>query len=176
MKSLFDWIHCDFESRYLIDKSIERLDNVTIKNPLRLFSGVSKIGKVFGIVKRNRVCLSRYPFPFFGNTILRPIFVGLFKVDGKKVILSGKFTIHLIAKLFLIFWFSFMSLWILMLCVAGITSPPKDSEEVIIFVIMLLSGIGMLFFMILTVIIGKWLVRNDITYISQVIETALSNK
>ena len=74
---------------------------------------------------------------------------------------------HWMVKLFMSFWFGFCILWTL-LALAIVVAKPAEAW------LFPLAGIGMLLAGTAMVMLGKWFARNDVRYLSKVINEALA--
>ncbi|MFC5571611.1 hypothetical protein ACFPN1_16270 [Lysobacter yangpyeongensis] len=147
-----------FESRYSLGESVERLRSATTS-----WSPTNQIG--VGKVSESKVVLQR-SIPFVRNSF-KPFFVGNFERSGHGVVLVGRFTMHWVVKTFLTFWFGFCLLWTVLATAAVASS--QDTLWWFPF-----AGIGMLAAGAAIVQLGKYFARNDIAWLSKVIEAALS--
>jgi hypothetical protein len=147
-----------FDSRYSFGESVERLRSAT-----KTWSLTNQVAA--GKVSENKVVLQR-SIPFVRNSF-KPFFVGNFERSGHGVVLVGRFTMHWFVKAFLTFWFGFCLLWTALAIAAVISS----RDAIWWFP---LAGIGMLVVGAAIVQLGKYFARNDIAWLSKVIEAALS--
>src|SRR5437016_13971963 len=91
----------EFESDFDLCESIQRLSAATSRSVFSAWTHQAAVGKV----SESRVSLQRV-IPFFGNAG-KPFFVGEFVVRNGRTILSGRFTLHWSAKVFMSGWFGF---------------------------------------------------------------------
>ena len=155
----------EFESEFGLAESVQRLAGATRRTPFAYFlPQQSAAGRVTtGCVSLQRI------IPFVGNSF-KPYFRGSFVEDGGRVRLRGRFTMHPLVKLFQSCWFGFVAIWVLVVTVItigalltgkpGIWWPP-------------FAGAGMFLFGVGLVALGKWFARNDIRWLSAVIQDAL---
>jgi hypothetical protein len=105
--------------------------------------------------------------PFSANSF-KPWFVGCFIESGGRVVLVGRFTMHLWAKAFMCFWLGFCLLWTIGAAVAVALQP--DAPR-----FLPLAGMGMVAFGIALVAFAKSLSRDDVVWLSDVIKRALNS-
>lgn len=116
----------------------------------------------------SRVLLRRV-IPLVGNSF-KPFFIGRFIADGNRVVLSGNFTMHWSVKAFTAVFFGFIAFWtILALIFTVILRDPLTWWFPF-------AGIGMFLIGIALMKLGKWFARNDIAWLSEVIQDALSGQ
>ena len=168
MRLLLDFLYgsvpADFESDFDLEESVQRLHSATA----RLYEVHTILTKqaVVGRVSTRRVYLQR-SIPWFANAF-KPFFFGPFKEIGGRLRLTGRFTLHPIAKAFMTLWFGLVILATLAMAL-GVQRSTKSWAEVGYGVGMFLSGLGL-------VTAGKWLSRNDARWLSEAIHTALSSR
>jgi hypothetical protein len=163
MRGLFDFlwgsVPAEFQSRFGLDESVRRLSNATRRFVFLITRSVA-VGKV----SRDRVSLCRV-MPFYGNFFF---FVGKFREQDGRVVLSGVFALSDSFKALMTFWLGFFVLWtslvILGLLIRG--DPPLWW--------FLLGGVGMLGAGLTFVWLLKWMSRNDVVWLSRLIQDALS--
>jgi hypothetical protein len=129
-----------------------------------------------GPVSESQVRLQRL-IPFFGNSF-KPIFVGAFHQDNGRVVLEGRFTMFLFSKVFMTVWLT-LALVSTILAAIGVLRPVQDGLGNLDggrMTLVPLIGIGFFFFGILFVRGCWWLSRNDMTYLTSVIQAALSQE
>lgn len=149
----------EFESAYGMDESVRRLRNAT-----RRWALFSPTEIAAGTVRESRVSLQRV-IPMVGNSF-KPFFVGKFERRADKVVLIGRFTMHLFVKVFMAVWISFVAL---MTLVGSVAATQSDQAVPMPFV-----GLGMLLFAVLLICFGAWWSRNDPAWLSDVISDALN--
>lgn len=151
-----------FESPHPLQESVARLRAATERSVLRVLDEEMAVGQV----SADRVSLQRV-IPFAGNSF-KPFFVGRFEPAGTGCRLVGHFTMKTDVKVFFTLW---CGVFLLQIVMAGAAeSSSATSEEGYPTAV----GIGMLVFGLLLVLTGKWFARNDMGWLSDVIETALS--
>jgi hypothetical protein len=95
----------EFASSFGLSESVERLKAATRRS---VFSVLARQEAV-GTVTESRVSLQRV-IPMMGNSF-KPFYRGRFiEVDGN-VILTGRFTMHWLVKVFMTFWFGGAGVW-----------------------------------------------------------------
>jgi hypothetical protein len=158
----------EYESKYTLQESIERLKRVVISgwHLIPLSSGV------YGKVTDERVRLYRV-IPFFHNSFI-PYFSGSFKYSQGRVVLAGSYSMHIFTKVFMSIWFAFVILAACITTSYAITDRSAGSKLIDINPAYLFPH-GMLLFGFLLVKSGQWFSRNDISFISKVIKVALGN-
>lgn len=155
----------EFESEFGLDESVLRLAAATRRTVFAYFlPEQSAVGRVTtGCVSLQRI------IPFVGNSF-KPYFRGSFEEVGGRVRLRGEFTMHPLVKLFQSIWFGFVAIWVLVVTVitigALLTGRPCIWWLPFAGVGMFLLGLGI-------VALGKWFARNDIRWLSAVIQDAL---
>jgi len=170
LRWLFDQIHgsipADFESAFNMDESVARLSAVT-----KWFAAFTSRVVAEGDVSQHFVSIHK-PYSLFTVDFrggFEPYFKGEFsEIDGR-VRLSGRFTLGLSAKAFATVWLGFIVLWI------GVT---------IRFLLLgdartwwfPFAGLGVLALGAAYVMFAKRWARDDIRWLSQLIEDALSKK
>ncbi|MFC5742483.1 hypothetical protein [Dyella tabacisoli] len=150
----------EFESSFGLTESVQRLKAATRRWALFNVSQEAAAGTV----TQSRVSLQRV-IPMVGNSF-KPFFTGRFQESHGKIILSGRFTLHWLVKIFLGFWFGFCVLFTALAAFAAIRSQQVAA--------MPLAGIVMLALGLGIVRIGGWFSRNDPAWLSDVIRHALS--
>lgn len=158
---LYGGDHAEFDSAFGVEESIARL---AANSRRSVFSSLTQEVAV-GPVSKDRVCLQRVK-PFFGNSF-KPFYVGEFRESKGRVTLSGRFTMHWWAKAFMTFWLGFC-LWVTVVALASVLSGDEGSW------LFLLAGAGMFAIGTLFVAFCKWLSRNDIPWLSELIKDALA--
>jgi len=150
----------EFESAYRMDESIERLKAASARS---IFSSMGE-QKAVGSVTRSGVSLQRV-IPMVQNSF-KPFFRGQFVERRGKVILTGRFTLHWAVKIFMAVWFSGVLLACLGIAAALLTGRATPNPS-------LLIPFGMVIFGIVLVGSGRWFARNDVAWLSKVIQGAL---
>jgi hypothetical protein len=148
----------EFQSSFGLSESVDRLKSATRRS---VFSVLAQQEAV-GTVKESRVSLQRV-IPMVGNSF-KPFYRGRFIERDGKVVLTGRFTMHWLAKVFVAFWFGGIGCLFLLASVQAALYPQK--APFVSFVGMLAAGTALLWF-------GKWLARNDAAWLSDVIRGAL---
>lgn len=148
-----------FESDFNLAESVERLRAATTRSA---FLSLHK-QSASGTVNERRVSLQRV-IPMVGNSF-KPFFVGKFEVVNGRVVLIGRFTMIWFVKAFMSFWFGFILLWISLASVAVITHPKSGQWWFPLF------GVGMAAAGVALVKAGKWFSRNDVAWLSELIQT-----
>jgi hypothetical protein len=151
-----------FESDFDLAESIERLRAATTRS---VFLSLHK-ESASGTVNEHRVSLQRV-IPMVGNSF-KPFFVGAFEVVNGRVVLAGRFTMIWFAKAFMTFWFGFILLWTVLAGVSVIAHPQAGQWQLPLF------GLGMAAVGVAMVRAGKWFARNDVAWLSERIQAALS--
>ena len=116
-----------------------------------------------GSVSASRVSLQRV-IPMVGNSF-KSFFVGRFEQHDGKVVLTGRFAMHWLVKVFMAFWFGFCVLFTVARIVTAIRTP-RAAFMPLTGGLMLLFGLGL-------VRLGGWFSRRDPAWLSDVISTAL---
>jgi hypothetical protein len=161
MHFLFYKIPISYESRFPLDLSIQLLrDAVRSRwNPFPMVTGV------YGKVSENSVRLYRV-IPLWHNSFA-PIFRGRFEVENGKVVLRGAYSTHPLVLAFAIIWLTVVIFaQAVMLFLAARLGT---------FQILYLIPSAMCLFLFFLIRTGKWLSRNDISYISGIIEESLGS-
>lgn len=151
-----------FKSDFNLSESVERLRAATTRS---VFSSLDK-QSASGTVNERRVSLQRF-IPMMGNSF-KPFFIGKFEIVNGRVVLTGRFTMIWITKAFMTLWFGFIVLWTLLATISVIKHPQSGQWSFPLF------GVGMAVAGVALVKVGKWFARNDIAWLSQIIQTALS--
>ncbi len=161
---LFDFLYgavpARFESAFGLEDSVRRLSDATGR---WVFSALLR-QKAVGRVTATRVILQRV-IPFVGNSF-KPFFVGSFRVEGTGIVLTGKFTMHWIVKVFFSVWFGFCALSIPLMFLQTAMRGGSWWEP--------FFGLGMFLAGLGFVGLGKWFARNDVAWLSDVIRKALA--
>jgi hypothetical protein len=151
----------EFVSAFGLEESLERLKAATRRS---VFSALARQEAV-GTVKSSFVSLQR-AIPMVGNSF-KPFFRGRFIEKDGKLILAGRFTMHWLVKVFLLFWFACVLLFTLGSAASFMVHPGKAAPTP-------LFGFGMLAFAVALVTLGRWFARNDSAWLSDVIQRALA--
>mgnify|MGYP003462746260 CR=1 FL=1 len=141
----------EFHSAYSMETSVARL------TALR--------GSMIDTVKPEKVRLQRET-PHMRNSF-NPLFIGAFEQRGDEVVLTGKFTMHWLVKVFLTYSFCFCAVWVAI--AAYIVAVEKP--ELWYFPLGGLAMFGLLFGFVKW---GKRLARGNTQALSAAIEEALS--
>jgi hypothetical protein len=149
-----------FRSQYDLHESVERLRSITKGSVLGALSGEAAVGKV----TEAEVSLQRV-IPFVGNSF-KPFFVGRFEAGASGIELVGRFTISRSTKIFSTIWLSFILLWTALATRAVIAKPSEWYFP--------LFGVGMLAAGAVILAVCKWFSRNDVDWLSNAIQVALS--
>lgn len=155
------WLGSDpveFESAFGLDESEERLRAVT-----RRWALFATKETAAGAVSESRVSLQRVT-PMVGNAF-KLFFVGRFERRNGKVILTGRFTMNPIVKIFMTVWLGGCALFAAAGVLAVLESPESGPLPLV--------GVGMLAFGFALTYFGNWLSRNDPSWLSGVISDAL---
>ena len=161
-KLLFGANPTNFESAYSLDESVRRLSAATSASAFKVLTSQAAVGRV----SRDRVSLQRV-IPFVSNSF-KPIFVGQFHETAGKVVLAGRFTLHWFTRAFMTFWFGFGMLWTAMATIVLAVAPQPGLWW------FPLAGLGVIACGFCIVMLCKWFARNDASWLSKVIQTALS--
>ena len=158
---LYGSIPAEFESAYGLEESVRRLAETTGRS---VFSALTR-QRAVGTVVQNRVSLERVT-PFTGNSF-KPFFLGRFEERNGRVVLTGRFTMFWLAKLFMSIWFGFISLWTL-LALAAVVAKGGENWSFALF------GVGMLAAGVAFLSLAQWFSRKDPAWLSNMIRQALS--
>ncbi len=166
---MFNWLKTifaspeivEFASTFGMEESVARLKSATRQS---MFGSLAKQEAV-GTVKQNRVSLYRV-IPMVQNSF-KPVFRGRFVERDGKVILTGRFSMHLLVKIFMTIWFGGVIFGCLGAIATEIAKPnPAQAPFQLIPFGMLAAAIAM-------IRVGKWFARNDEAWLSNVISRAL---
>ncbi len=161
--SFYDFLYrstpAEFKSAFALQESIDRLRAATKRSA---FSALAQSAAV-GPIKESKVRLQRV-IPMVGNSF-KPFFIGCFETRADGVYLSGRFTLLPLVKIFMTFWLA-LAIFI-GITVAGSARSQSGGLPA------MLGSFGMAGFGIALVAFGKWLARNDIGWLSDVIDKAL---
>jgi hypothetical protein len=155
---LYDSTPVEFRSVYGLEESVERLRAATKRSVFSALSETAAVGKV----SEKSVRLQRV-IPMVGNSF-KPFFLGQFQISNGQVLLIGRFTMLPIVKVFMTFWFCFVSLTSVGFLFGS--SSPTPVPAALVPLGMIAGGVAMLVF-------AKWLARNDVGWLSEVIQGAL---
>jgi hypothetical protein len=155
---LYESTPVEFPSAYGLEESVERLRAATKRSAFSALSETAAVGKV----SEKAVRLQRV-IPMVGNSF-KPFFLGQFQSSNGQVRLIGRFTMLPIVKVFMTFWFVFVSLTSVGILFGARSTTPAPA--VLVPLGMIAAGVAMLVF-------AKWLARNDVAWLSGVIEGAL---
>lgn len=153
-------VPAQFESAYSISDSVTRLARVVKPSVLNAFAGQCAVGTVTD----SKVSLQRV-IPFFGNA-WKPFFVGSFKLIDNRTVLEGRFTAASSTKIFMSAWFGGVALLTGVLTVGLFSGHTKVPWAPLFGVALFACGIALVYS-------GRWLSRNDIAWLSNVITRAL---
>jgi hypothetical protein len=159
---LFGNVPVQFPSEFPLSESVARLRARTKRS---IFVSLFERSAA-GPVTESRVRLQRV-IPFFGNSF-KPIFVGAFMQSHGRVVLQGRFTMFLFTKVFMTIWLSFALVWAILAEVVSVALDGPRSLPLVGFVFFA-AGIGF-------IRACWWLSRNDMAYLTSVIQRALSRE
>jgi hypothetical protein len=151
----------EFESAFDLPESIRRLSSATGRSILVVRESA------VGTVSESHVSLQRV-IPFVGNSF-KPFFVGAFCERNGRTLLAGHFAIRSSAKAFMSIWLGFMLLWTLFTIPALLQHDANAWWFPFAGLGMLITGAAFVWFC-------KWLARNDVAWLTNVIENALSGQ
>ncbi len=161
MDVIYGAVPADFESEFGLDESVKRLSSATKRSVFGALTHQAAVGRV----SKRRVVLQKV-IPFFGNSF-KPFYTGEFREANGRVVLTGRFAMHWSVKTFMTLWFGFCALWTVLAIVPLLMRDPSAWWFP-------LGGMGMFVAGVSFVAFGKWLARNDIPWLSKVIQDALS--
>jgi hypothetical protein len=138
-------------------ESVERLRSATRRSAF----GVLAQQAATGPVSEKRVRLQRV-IPMIGNSF-KPFFFGRFEQRSDGVYLTGRFTMLGIVKVFMTFWL----VAVLAFGIGAVVATQRMTWQGV------LSSLGMFVAGLAGVGLGKWLARNDVAWLSDVIRGAL---
>jgi hypothetical protein len=161
VRLLFDSTPAEFRSAYGLAESVERLSAATKRSVFSALGETTAVGKV----SEKAVRLQRV-IPMVGNSF-KPFFIGHFEVRSDVTVLSGKFTMLPLVKVFMSFWFG-MIILISGVMLLGASRPQGPKATLFVLQPLLMIGAG-----IIVVVAGKWFARNDTAWLSERISTAL---
>jgi hypothetical protein len=148
----------EFVSSFSISDSVDRLRAATVPS---VFLSLGKQSAV-GTVREHRVSLQRV-IPFVGNSF-KPFFRGRFEMKDGRVVLLGRFTTLWFVKPIAIIWLGMCAVFAMILLVNFVI---RQGPFPLFNLAILLISITLIWF-------SKWSCRNDIAWLSNVIERALS--
>lgn len=154
---LYCSVPCEFKSAFGLAESVARLRAATVAS---VFKALMR-EVAYGPVSETWVQLRR-EIPMVRNDF-KPFFNGQFEERGDGVYLRGHFRMSLAAQVFMTIWLS-ITLPFGLVMLAAQPDPWPFS----------LIGIGMFVFGVALLAFGKWLSRNDIAWLSAVIQGALA--
>lgn len=158
---LYDSTPAEFRSAFGLAESVERLRAATKRSVFSSLAETAAVGKV----SEEGVRLQRV-IPMMSNGF-KPFFIGRFEVRDGVTVLSGRFTMALFAKIFMSFWFGMLlaiggGIWL------GTSHSANSAPRLFLLQPFLMVGFG-----VVLVAVGKWFARNDVAWLSSVIEGAL---
>jgi len=161
---IYGGIPVEFESAFNIDEAVERLSAVS-----KWFAICRPLPE--GDVSKHFVSLHKpyllFTFDFRGG--FEPYFKGEFSEADGRVRLLGRFTLGLFAKVFATVWLGFLVLWTSITMRSLFIADPRTWWFPFV-------GAGMFALGVAYVAIAKWSARDDIRWLSERIENALSKK
>jgi hypothetical protein len=167
MKRVFDLLYgavpAEFESAFDLDESVKRLSGATKRSVFDSLTNQAAIGTV----SKDRVSLRRV-IPLVGNSF-KPFYIGEFRENNGRVVLTGRFTMFWWVKAFMTFWFGFCALWTAIAIVPLLT---RDANAWWF----PFAGAGMFAAGVAFVALCKRLAINDIPWLSKVIQDAISKE
>jgi hypothetical protein len=167
LRQLFDLLYgsvpAQWECAYGLDESVARLRAATRKSLFSVLAEPAAVGKVTEM----RVSLQRV-IPMVRNSF-KPFFFGQFVTREGRVFLTGRFTMHGTVKVFMSFWFGFLALTVIGSVAAALVAPAGRGPGLLF----LLFPLGMCGFGIGLVRFGTWLARNDMQWLTDVIQGAI---
>jgi hypothetical protein len=158
---LYESKPAEFRSAFGLEESVERLRAATKRSVFSSLSEAAAVGKV----SEQRVRLQRV-IPMVGDSF-KPFFIGRFEIREGVTVLTGRFSLLMIVKVFMTFWLG-MAFVFAGGMLLGHFSSPKPVPAFLAFQPFLMLGFG-----IALVAMGKWFARNDVAWLSSVIEGAL---
>jgi hypothetical protein len=160
---LYESKPAEFRSSFGLAESVEQLRAATKRSVFSALGETAAVGKV----SETAVRLQRV-VPMFGNSF-KPFFIGRFEVRDGVTVLTGRFGLLTIVKVFMTFWLG-MAFVFAGGMLLGNFSSPNPVPLFLAFQPFLMLGFG-----IALIVVGKWLARNDVAWLSNVIERALGN-
>jgi hypothetical protein len=158
---LYESTPAEFRSAFGFDESVERLRSATKRSVFSSLGETAAVGKV----TETAVRLQRV-VPMVGNSF-KPFFIGRFEIRDGLTVLAGRFGLLTIVKVFMTFWLG-MAFVFAGGMLLGNFSSPNPVPLFLAFQPFLMLGFG-----IALVAAGKWFARNDVAWLSSVIEGAL---
>ena len=128
----------------------------------RSASWVALCPTAVGKVSEGSVRLQRV-IPLVGNSF-KPFFIGRFEARDGKVVLTGKFTMLLIVKVFMTFWIGVVAVFAGAVLLGSLL-PAGGNTWLLLLQPFVMLGAGLAL-----VAAGKWFARNDAAWLSRVIE------
>jgi hypothetical protein len=160
---LYESTPAEFRSAFGLAESVERLRAATRRSVFSSLSETAAVGKVSEL----RVRLQRV-VPMVGNSF-KPFFIGRFEIREGVTVLTGRFSLLTIVKVFMTFWLG-MAFVFATGMLLGHFSSPNPVPPFLVFQPFLMLGFG-----IALVAVGKWFARNDVAWLSNRIERALGD-
>lgn len=158
---LYGSTRAEFVSAYGLSESVERLAAATKRSVFSSLGETSAVGKV----SESEVRLQRV-IPMMGNSF-KPFFFGRFEVRDGVTVLTGRFTLSLLVKIFMTVWFGMLLLIGGGILVSSVKARGSTPPFVVLQPLLMVGG-G-----VLLIAFGKWLSRNDVAWLSSVIGGAL---
>jgi hypothetical protein len=160
---LYESTPAEYRSSFGLAESVERLRAATKRSVFSALGETAAVGKVSDtVVRLQRVV------PMVGNSF-KPFFIGHFEVRDGVTVLIGRFGLLTIVKIFMTFWLG-MAFVFAGGMLLGKFSSPNPVPLFLAFQPFLMLGFG-----ITLVAVGKWFARNDVAWLSRVIEGALGD-
>jgi hypothetical protein len=160
---LYESTPAEFRSSFGLAESVERLRAATKRSVFSALGETAAVGKVSDtVVRLQRVV------PMVGNSF-KPFFIGRFEIRDGVTVLVGRFSLLTIVKVFMTFWLG-MAFVFAGGMLLGNFSSPNPVPPFLAFQPFLMLGFG-----IALVAAGKWFARNDVAWLSNVIERALGD-
>lgn len=150
----------EFASSYGMSESIDSLEAVAVRPAFWPPTEESAVG----VVSEAKVRLQRV-IPRVRNSF-KPLFAGRFEVKNGRVVLVGRFTTHWLQKTFMTLWFGVCLLWTLVTAFAVLVKGFEHWWFPLGGLAMICGGLGV-------VSAGQWFSRNDIAWLSRMIQEAL---
>jgi len=161
---LYGSVPVEFESRFAVEEATRKLSNAT-----RRFAFFATSSAGVGYVSKDSVSLRRVR-PFLLANSFAPCFFGEFREHSGHAVLTGVFTMHWAIKAGVTLWLGFCFLWPILvtwLVLGREWREPRNWWLPFFGLAMFGGGVMLVWF-------SKWLSRNDIPWLSRVIEDALS--
>ena len=160
---LYGAVPADFESAFGLEESVRRLSAATERSVFGALTHQAAVGRV----SEARVSLQRVN-PFVRNSF-KPFYIGEFREINGRLVLSGRFTMLWWVKAFMTFWFGFCLLWTALAILPLLARDPHTWWFPF-------AGVGMFAVGVAFVALCKRLARNDVPWLSKVIQDALSKQ